>query len=676
MSLAEAINEVSRLNSPHFGLNKGNSGRVSPFGKPSSQGRGVQSGSRKSSLSSLSQVHNATGPASSSTQANTSHVSVSKAQHERETSSNVAETAEESDDDEKWRKKLLKEADLLQDLLEGPTVDELDISPPAADAMNPPLVTPLTDLTEATSQLSIDAESSPPNAATISGRRAPISEPRAVSPLEYMDEEEAEQLQAQVRERAQSVAQTAAERPQPSEAPRSGPRKRSYSALRAENEDEENEDELILRAGRRKTRSRQLISPDSSSPGPGPRRSSRVSRRSSRSRSASSEASMFTGSVVEETPEGSPDTSPSPDDVVRYIDGIPMLSWKHQRAMLIEDGIKCYWARDIETDTGFHDRMNAMSTVTLNFQPMREVYKGYIRAKTSDPDDEPDAPQIEFVNDVDAAATPPWEFYYSNRMWFGEGLSPPDVRNLVGCDCIGKCNPRNKNCACVKRQQVIAKGEMNEFAYTPQKRLKTPNIPIVECNMLCQCDETCQNRVVQGGRQVAIRLQKTKNKGWGVFASQKIPMGTYIGIYAGELLTEEEGEKRGLDYNRLGRTYLFDLDFWYLRGDKGEDEWKNKYVVDAFHVGNFTRFLNHSCDPNCHLSACYINDPDIERPLLTLFSLRDIQQNEELTFSYFGLEDEDDDKRESPSSPKKHQDDAIYGICHCGAAKCKGKLFT
>ena len=32
----------------------------------------------------------------------------------------------------------------------------------------------------------------------------------------------------------------------------------------------------------------------------------------------------------------------------------------------------------------------------------------------------------------------------------------------------------------------------------------------------------------------------------GVFAAQKIPKGTFVGIYSGELLTEEESEKRGL----------------------------------------------------------------------------------------------------------------------------------
>ena len=37
-------------------------------------------------------------------------------------------------------------------------------------------------------------------------------------------------------------------------------------------------------------------------------------------------------------------------------------------------------------------------------------------------------------------------------------------------------------------------------------------------------------------------------------------------------------------YNKLGKTYLFDIDFHHLRKDR--DDWQSKYTVDAYHVGN------------------------------------------------------------------------------------------
>jgi hypothetical protein len=39
-------------------------------------------------------------------------------------------------------------------------------------------------------------------------------------------------------------------------------------------------------------------------------------------------------------------------------------------------------------------------------------------------------------------------------------------------------------------------------------------------------------------------------------------------------------------YNSIGRTYLFDIDFWFLKSDSGEDDWHNTYTIDAYHAGN------------------------------------------------------------------------------------------
>lgn len=52
-------------------------------------------------------------------------------------------------------------------------------------------------------------------------------------------------------------------------------------------------------------------------------------------------------------------------------------------------------------------------------------------------------------------------------------------------------------------------------------------------------------------------------------------------------------------YNKFGRTYLFQLDFYHLRptesGSGGDDdEWQTKYVIDAYHAGNVSSI---SMDP-------------------------------------------------------------------------------
>ncbi|EIN14044.1 SET domain-containing protein [Punctularia strigosozonata HHB-11173 SS5] len=212
------------------------------------------------------------------------------------------------------------------------------------------------------------------------------------------------------------------------------------------------------------------------------------------------------------------------------------------------------------------------------------------------------------------------------------------------------------------------------FMYQDNGRLKKDmhEYPIFECNYRCACYDECKNRVVQHGRKVALNIMKTPRKGWGVFADSKaIPAGTYIGTYAGELLTNEEGEERGRLYNKFGRTYLFDIDFWYLKGPDPLT-WESIYVYDAFHAGNFTRFINHSCDPNVVIVPCYINEANIDKPLLTFFALKNIKPHEEICFSYTGVPGDDDEEEEVKEQPT----DGIYIRCRCGSRNCKGRMWN
>jgi len=218
-----------------------------------------------------------------------------------------------------------------------------------------------------------------------------------------------------------------------------------------------------------------------------------------------------------------------------------------------------------------------------------------------------------------------------------------------------------------------------EFAYNKHGRLQIPGYPIFECNDLCGCGDECRNRVVQQGRKVPVNIGKTETKGWGVFAgAKKIPEGTFIGIYSGELLTDNVAHERGIKYNKFGRTYLFDIDFHHLKAS--DPRWEISFTVDAYHAGNFTRFLNHSCDPNCRLYACYINEGNIQKPLLAIFSRRDIEPYEEICFNYQGIYDDEDDEDEDEGNDPRildpdHGKDMIYVRCRCGAKNCTGTMF-
>ncbi|CBK19699.2 uncharacterized protein [Blastocystis hominis] len=73
--------------------------------------------------------------------------------------------------------------------------------------------------------------------------------------------------------------------------------------------------------------------------------------------------------------------------------------------------------------------------------------------------------------------------------------------------------------------------------------------------------------------------------------------------------------------------------------------------IDATHFGNESRFVNHSCDPNC---AVHIIRTSTLFPHVVLVALRDIQEGEEICFHYGGSN--------AVSSCK----------CHCNAPNCQG----
>ncbi|TFK31605.1 hypothetical protein BDQ12DRAFT_618597 [Crucibulum laeve] len=347
--------------------------------------------------------------------------------------------------------------------------------------------------------------------------------------------------------------------------------------------------------------------------------------------------------------------------------GFKVMTWKTIRSDMEDQPPKYYRAKDIPHS--LQDHINRMSDYTRMLPGMRDIFLASIQEGSAE--EECDVPDIELINNIDDEPTPPWEFHYSNHMWHGEGVPPPDMKNLVRCDCIGGCDPRSKTCACLKQQSSYYDSGVVDFAYDNRGRLKRDQpYPIFECNSLCACDDSCRNRVVQHGRKVHIKIMKTAEKGWGVFAGpKKIPRGTFIGIYAGELITDAEGEIRGEKYDTFGRTYLLNIDPYYLK------EAANEYVVDAYHVGNFTRFLNHSCDPNVRIFTVFVDEGNIEKPYLTLFTVRDVEVDEEICFNYRGDDDDEDNGSEGLAEEAEATNKAVHGPCKCGAVNCTGRTF-
>ncbi|KAJ9581082.1 hypothetical protein L9F63_023739, partial [Diploptera punctata] len=229
-----------------------------------------------------------------------------------------------------------------------------------------------------------------------------------------------------------------------------------------------------------------------------------------------------------------------------------------------------------------------------------------------------DEARIFVENEVDFEIAPP-NFIYVNDYLPGEGVTIPEDPP-IGCNCRPLCSASSGNCC----------GEQSgsTFPYGPDKRLIVPvGTPIYECNKRCKCGPECDNRVVQKGRMVNLCIFRTPSGcGWGVKSLQTIKKGSFVCEYVGEVIHNDEAEKRGMKYDAEGRTYLFDLDY--------NDKEQNPFTVDAAVYGNISHFINHSCEPNLAVYAVWINCLEPNLPKLALFATRNIKDGEEITFDY------------------------------------------
>jgi hypothetical protein len=65
---------------------------------------------------------------------------------------------------------------------------------------------------------------------------------------------------------------------------------------------------------------------------------------------------------------------------------------------------------------------------------------------------------------------------------------------------------------------------------------------------------------VQFGLNTLLQIYNTSEKGWGVRTLYDLPAGTFLSFYAGEILNDEDANRRGLD-KTMGDVYFTALDF-------------------------------------------------------------------------------------------------------------------
>ncbi|KAL4755041.1 hypothetical protein BDW72DRAFT_200396 [Aspergillus terricola var. indicus] len=229
-----------------------------------------------------------------------------------------------------------------------------------------------------------------------------------------------------------------------------------------------------------------------------------------------------------------------------------------------------------------------------------------------------------------AEATSGFEFI--NEYKLREGVAPISKEFQSGCGCETICLP--DRCQCLAQEEdseerIIAYKRAPDnprFMVLRPEFMKRTSM-IFECNSLCGCEDKCWNRVIQLGRTIRLEIFHTGARGFGLRSPDPIRAGQFIDLYLGEVITTSKADQREKIANaRNAPSYLFNLDFLV------DDE--SSYVVDGANYGAATRFINHSCNPNCRMFAVSRTHGDDYLYDLAFFALRDIKPGTELTFDY------------------------------------------
>ncbi|XP_063066868.1 histone-lysine N-methyltransferase SETD1B-A isoform X2 [Engraulis encrasicolus] len=141
-------------------------------------------------------------------------------------------------------------------------------------------------------------------------------------------------------------------------------------------------------------------------------------------------------------------------------------------------------------------------------------------------------------------------------------------------------------------------------------------------------------------RKKKIRFCRSGIHDWGLFALEPIAADEMVIEYVGQNIRQVIADMREKRYEEegIGSSYMFRVD--------------HDTIIDATKCGNFARFINHSCNPNCYAKVISVES----QKKIVIYSKQPISVNEEITYDYkFPIED-------------------VKIPCLCGAENCRGTL--
>uniref|UniRef100_A0A672LS57 [histone H3]-lysine(36) N-trimethyltransferase n=1 Tax=Sinocyclocheilus grahami TaxID=75366 RepID=A0A672LS57_SINGR len=167
------------------------------------------------------------------------------------------------------------------------------------------------------------------------------------------------------------------------------------------------------------------------------------------------------------------------------------------------------------------------------------------------------------------------------------------------------------------------------------------NVYLTERSSRCLNGAYCSNRRFQMKQHADFEVILTETKGWGLRAAKDLQPNTFVLEYCGEVLDHREFKARVKEYARNKNIHYY---FMAL---------KNNEIIDATLKGNCSRFMNHSCEPNCETQKWTVNG----QLRVGFFTTKAVTAGAELTFDY-------QFQRYGKEAQK----------CFCGAPSCRGLI--
>mmetsp|Transcript_26706 Transcript_26706/g.103798 ORF Transcript_26706/g.103798 Transcript_26706/m.103798 type:complete len:2017 (-) Transcript_26706:84-6134(-) len=153
-----------------------------------------------------------------------------------------------------------------------------------------------------------------------------------------------------------------------------------------------------------------------------------------------------------------------------------------------------------------------------------------------------------------------------------------------------------------------------------------------------EIEDSLQHKSMLRKWKAKTQIRMSGIQGLGLYANREFTPEEMVIEYCGEIIRPSLSDGREAYYDSKGiGCYMFRLD---------DDQ-----IVDATMTGNYARFINHSCDPNCYSRTIKVDG----RRAIVITTKRVIKVDEELTYDYkFNF---DDEESKLP--------------CNCGASNCR-----